>query len=210
MDPGQLRFGALTPVKRVTPVARILRPSPALLPGFRSALERGWSADNLRGAVAAQETLARLDNDPDSFFQGTDDPQALGPLVTLPDGTQRARIPGLQRWIWDDDDGPDGFCGQISLRWAAGGAPLPPHVLGHIGYAVVPWKRQRGHATQALALMLTEARAQGLPSVEITTDPDNAASQRVITANGGVLVESFDKGAAYGHKPGLRYYVDLG
>ena len=33
--------------------------------------------------------------------------------------------------------------------------------------------------------MLGEARAVGLPFVEITTDPDNIASQRVITANGG-------------------------
>ena len=190
-------------------MTRILRPSPALLPGFRSALERGWSADNVRGAVAAQETLARLDSDPASFFQATDDPQAKGPLVTLPDGTQRARIPGLQRWIWDDDDGPDGFCGQTSLRWAAGGAPLPPHVLGHIGYAVVPWKRQCGHATRALALMLALAREQALPSVEITTDPDNTASQKVITANRGVLLGPFDKGEAYGNKPGLLYRVDL-
>lgn len=190
-------------------MTRLLRPSPALLAGFRAALERGWSADNVRGAVAAQETLQRLDTDPASFFLTTDDPQALGPPVTLPDGTMRKRIPGLQRWIWDDDEGPDGFCGSIGLRWMPAGKPLPPHVLGHIGYAVVPWKQQRGHATSAVALLLPLARAQGLPWVEITTDPDNLHSQRVITANGGVLVERFDKGAAYGHQPGLRFRITL-
>ena len=57
--------------------------------------------------------------------------------------------------------------------------------------------------------MLPLARLQGLQSVEITTDPDNAASQKVITANGGVLVEPFNKGEAYGNKPGLRYRIDL-
>ena len=195
---------------------RLLRPTPALLPGFRAALARGWSADTVRGAAAAAETLARLDTDLAGFFQATDDPHALGPPVTLPDGTQRARIPGLQRWIWDGTEADEGeasaagFAGQIGLRWAAAGAPLPPHVLGHVGYAVVPWKRQRGHATRALALLLVLAREQGLASLDITTDPDNTASQRVITGNGGVLIGGFDKGAAYGHKPGLRYRVSLG
>ena len=58
-------------------------------------------------------------------------------------------------------------------------------------------------------LMLPLARERGLARVEITTDPDNLASQRVIAANGGVLVETFDKGPAYGHAPGLRYRIDL-
>ncbi len=83
-------------------MTRLLRPSPALLSGFRAALERGWSADNVRGAVAAQETLQRL-----------------------------------------------------------------------------------------------------------YTDPHNLHSRRVITANGGTRVEHFNKGAAYGDQPGLRYRIDL-
>ena len=188
---------------------RLRRPMPGLLPGFRAALEQGWSADTVRGAAAAQETIERLDSDPASYFITTDDPQALGPPVKLPDGSERARIPGLQRWIWDADDGPGGFCGSIGLRWPAGGAALPPHVLGHIGYAVVPWKQRRGHALRALGLLLPLARAQGLLFVELTTDPDNTASQRVITANGGVLVEHFTKDAAYGGTPGLRFRIDL-
>lgn len=35
------------------------------------------------------------------------------------------------------------------------------------------------------------------------------AGQRVITANGGVLVGPFEKGAAYGSKPGLRFVIAL-
>jgi len=53
------------------------------------------------------------------------------------------------------------------------------------------------------------ARAQGLPYVEITTDPDNLASQNVITANGGVLIEAFTKPAAFGNAPGLRFRIPL-
>ena len=59
------------------------------------------------------------------------------------------------------------------------------------------------------ALLLPQARAEGLQHVEITTDPDNIASQRVITANSGVLVECFDRPAAYGGTPALRYRIAL-
>jgi predicted acetyltransferase len=86
---------------------------------------------------------------------------------------------------------------------------LPAYVLGHIGYAVVPWKRGRGHATRALALMLEEARLERLAWVELTTDPDNLPSQKVITGNGGVLLERFTKGEAYGGGEALRWRIVL-
>jgi predicted acetyltransferase len=73
----------------------------------------------------------------------------------------------------------------------------------------VPWKQGLGYAKAALSLILREARAVGLPYVEITTDPDNAASQRVISANGGVLVEHFIKPPQFGSKPGLRFRIVL-
>ena len=82
-------------------------------------------------------------------------------------------------------------------------------MLGHIGYGVVPWKQGLGYATQALALFLPEARALGLPYVELTTTPDNLPSQKVITANGGVLVGQFDKSPHYGEGAGLRYRIAL-
>jgi predicted acetyltransferase len=131
--------------------------------------------------------------------------------VTLPDGSQVARIPSRRWWIWagDDDTAASTFAGSIGLRWAADLGPLPPHVLGHIGYSVVPWKRRRGLATRALALWLPVARAEGLAHVELTTDPNNIASQRVILANGGVLVERFRKSPEYGGAEALRYRIDL-
>lgn len=57
--------------------------------------------------------------------------------------------------------------------------------------------------------MLREARAEGLRCVEITTDPDNLGSQRVIEANGGVMLEEFIKPEALGGTRGLRYRVNL-
>lgn len=195
----------------MTHTTLLLRPTPDLLPGYVAALQRGWSPDNVRGAVAAREILERIGSDPALFFLTTQDPQGLGPPVTLADGTQRPRLPGIGRWIWDAaDPGPGGFAGSMGLRWMAGHAPLPSWVLGHIGYGVPEWQRGRGHATRALGLLLQEARGLGLPFVELTTDPENTASQRVMTANGAVLVEHFDKGAVYGHQPGLRYRITLG
>lgn len=191
---------------------QLVRPEPQHLPDYIAALQRGWSADNLRGELAAREELQRISADPAAFLALMDDPEGLGPPVTLPDGTVKLCIPSLRRWMWLTGRSADQggrFVGSIGLRWAKGGEPLPPHVLGHVGYAVVPWQRRHGFATRALALMLPLARARGLASVEITTDPENRASQRVITANGGVLVETFDKGSAYGHAPGLRYRIEL-
>ena len=186
---------------------RLLVPTTAQLPAYVDALQRGWSPDNIRGAAAAQEALQRIAADPVAFLAVSDDPEGKGPPVTLANGIQVARLPGLVRWIWDDSD--DCFAGSINLRWMKGHAALPPHVLGHCGYGVVPWKRGQGHATRALALLLDVARGHGLPRMELTTDLDDAASQRVITSNGGVLLEEFDKGPVYGHKRGLRYAIAL-
>ena len=59
----------------------------------------------------------------------------------------------------------------------------------------------------ALRLFLPEVKAEGLPFVEITTDPENVPSQRVIVANGGVLVERFTKPPQFGSTPGLRFHI---
>ena len=178
------------------------------LPAYVAALRAGYSPENVRGAVAAWEILARIDADPLRFIESMEDREAKGPLVTLPDGSQVKRIPGFNRWMWDDDpEAP--FCGSISARWQPGTAALPPHVLGHVGYSMAPWKRRRGYATQALAQMLAEIRGLGLPHIDITTDPDNLPSQRVILANGGVFVEAFTKPAAFGSHAGFLYRIAL-
>jgi predicted acetyltransferase len=181
---------------------KLVWPSLEYLPSYVSALERGWSPDNVRGQIAAREELARIAADANAFLASLVDREAAGDPITLLDGTQVPRLPGYRRWIWDGE-----FCGSIGFRWQPGTEALPPHCLGHIGYGVVPWKRGRGYATRALGEMLREAKAEGLRYVEITTPPDNVASQRVITANGGVLIEEFITPPALGSQRDLRYRV---
>ncbi|MGN0662742.1 MAG: GNAT family N-acetyltransferase, partial [Faecalibacterium sp.] len=57
---------------------------------------------------------------------------------------------------------------------------------GHIGYSVRPSQRKRGCATEILRLALEQCRARGIERVRISCDRYNAASARVIRANGGV------------------------
>lgn len=107
---------------------------------LRRLAEAGLFARHVRGAVATQEILARIESlSADAFTARLEDREAKGPLVTLPDGTQMKRIPGFHRWMWDGE-----LCGSISLRWTPGTTDLPPHVLGHIGDSVVPWRRRLG------------------------------------------------------------------
>ena len=179
-------------------------PAERYLASYIAALEQGWSGDNVRGQAATQEELAEIARDPAAFLAGLVDRQAKGPPIELPDGTKAQRLPGYRRWMWDGE-----FCGSIGFRWEQGTSELPPHVLGHIGYAVVPWKRGRGYATRALKLTLDAAKAEGLTYVDLTTDDDNPPSQRVITANGGVLLERFTKIAAYGGAESLRFRIAL-
>jgi predicted acetyltransferase len=193
----QYQFMSISLVELVWPVREYL-------PRYIHALEQGWSPDNLRPEASAEQ-LARIHRDPDLFIAQQVDREAKGPPVTLPGGGVVPRLPAFSMWIWDGD-----FCGSIGLRWQRGTAELPPYCLGHIGYSVVPWKRNRGYATRALQLLLPRARAEGLPYVELTTDADNLASRRVIETNGGSVVEKFSKPAEYGGAESLRFRINLG
>ncbi|MEO8187293.1 MAG: GNAT family N-acetyltransferase [Burkholderiaceae bacterium] len=172
------------------------------MPSYIAALETGWSSDSVRGAVAAREELQEIAADQQRFLLLMEDREAKGAPVTLPDGSTVPRLPGYTRWLWDGE-----FCGEINFRWQPGTTELPPTCLGHIGYAVVPWKRNKGYAKQALKQFLDEVRAEGLPFIEITTDTTNVASRRAIEANGGVLVEDFVKSLQLGGAEGLRFRI---
>ena len=179
-------------------------PAAEHLDSYVDALNRGWSPDNVRGDVARQEELRHIAANPRAFLASLVDREGTGPPITLADGTVVPRLPGYRRWMWDG-----AFCGSIGLRWQPGTEALPPYVLGHIGFSVVPWKRRLGYATRALGLLLDDARQEGLRWVELTTKLENVPSQRVIEANGGRLVERFTPPGEYGERDALRFRIDL-
>ena len=158
-------------------MTRLLAPSPDLLDGYVDALRAGWSPNTTRDVT--QEELAAIAEDAPKHLRILRG-ETRG-IIRLPDGREVERLPGFTRWIWDD-----AFCGTINVRHQLGTEALPPHVSGHVGYAIVPWRRRRGHATRALALLLPLARELGLPRLLITCDADNDVSRRVIEANGGI------------------------
>jgi predicted acetyltransferase len=182
-------------------------PTLPLLPQYQALLARGWSPDNIRGPVAAQEELARIAQDPALFVARCTNLQAEGGPLTLPDGRPAQRLPGRHFWIWNAAD--DVCVGSINIRWQPGTASLPEHVLGHVGYAVAPWHQGQGHASAALKAVLPYLREAGLPYAEATCDESNAASIKVLERAGFVLHERFNKPAYYGGAASLRWRVAL-
>lgn len=195
-----VRIGATGPRSSVF---ELVWPAQVHLASFVEAVERGWSPDNLR-PEAGREELVRIRENANLFLAQQVDREGRGPPIVLPDGKVVPRLPGYSQWMWDG-----AFCGVIGFRWQPGTTELPPYCLGHIGFSVVPWKRGRGYATRALALLLADVRKEGLSYVELTTDLTNIASQRVILANGGRVVERFNKPEGYGGAPSLRFHIPL-
>jgi predicted acetyltransferase len=185
-------------------VFELVTPTLQVLPAYQDALSRGWSPDNVSPERTALLHLARIAEDPGGFVASLTDTEAKGAPIVLPDGTTRPRLPGYFLWAWDG-----AFCGSFSFRWQNGTSELPDHCLGHIGYSIVPWKQRRGYATAGLRLLLKQAKQCSLDSVELTTQPDNLPSQKVILANGGRLIGPRRKIAAYGGTEELLFQIDL-
>lgn len=195
LQPGELA----TP----TPGARLALVTPTLehLGGYLNARRRGWTA---APAMNNEASVPDIEQAPQNFLRSLHCLEPAGLLKTLPSGQAVPLLPSFCRWLWDGE-----FCGVIRFRWQPGSAKLPAYCKGHIGYSVVPWKRKLGYARTALALMLEEARALGLPYVELTPYEANLASRRVIEANGGVLQEAFLVESAQGPVTSLRYRITL-
>ena len=89
----------------------------------------------------------------------------------------RVRAAFLIAWVGDE------IVGRASIR-----LDLDDYLAlagGHIGYAVLPAHRRRGHATEILRQSLVIARSEGVDDVLVTCDVDNVASQLVIERCGG-------------------------
>ncbi|MEH0827654.1 MULTISPECIES: GNAT family N-acetyltransferase [unclassified Micromonospora] len=77
------------------------------------------------------------------------------------------------------DPASDRLLGGIGLS-----QPVPARAQAEIGYWVAPWARGRGVATAATRALAGQAFAAGVARLELLTDRENAASQRVALAAG--------------------------
>lgn len=184
----------------------LVRPTLAHLPSYLAARDRGFSFDFRTDPESIAEVTAKIKADPEDFIAKVEDLNPVGRMVPLPDGTEVPRLPQYTRWMWDGE-----FSGVITFRWQPGTTDLPPTCHGHIGYAVVAWKRRLGYASQALHDILELPRREGLPFVDITTTPDNLGSQQVMLNNGAVYVDQYVNQQAHDPSHNLlnRYRITL-
>lgn len=95
--------------------------------------------------------------------------------------------------------------GRTSIRYAL--TDLLREVGGHVGYAVAPEFRRRGHATEILRLSLERLAGAGVDRVLVTGDDTNLGSIRTIERCGGVLDDVRDVGGTVRKR---RYWIDVG
>jgi len=184
---------------------KLVKPSVEYLDSYLGCLRRGWNPMSLKESLVSYEKeIADINADSTKFFKQILNITGGGEPFKMDDGTFVERLPSITWWLWDGE-----FCGRIQFRWQHNTVELPPYCLGHIGYGVVPWKRNKGYAKQALQLMLDEIKYCGLPYVELTTDVENEVSQKVILKCGGQLIGEFDKLPSNGGGKGKRFRIYL-
>ncbi|WP_148572711.1 GNAT family N-acetyltransferase [Nocardioides caldifontis] len=105
----------------------------------------------------------------------------------------RAYVAATELWMVEDGE----YVGRIALRHELN--ELLHEWGGHIGYAVRPSARGKGHATAALLDMLELCAERGIDPVLVTCDIDNVASRRVIEKAGGQYEDT--------RQGKLRYWV---
>ncbi|WP_293931631.1 GNAT family N-acetyltransferase [Iodobacter sp.] len=185
------------PVKLVTP-------NLTLLPSYLAALERYWTPNHDRDPAGARQLLDAILRDPATFLASLSNPEGKGSPIVLEDGTAVPRLPFTRYWISDGE-----YAGEINLRWQLGTSELPAYCLGHIGYAVVPWKRNAGYASLAIRQLLPIAHKFDLKWLDISMAANNIASRRTAEKAGAILIKEFNAGAEYGNVDALLYQLPV-
>lgn len=120
--------------------------------------------------------------------------------AALGQGLPEGQVTYMTYWLIDDGQ----MVGAIRLRPQT--TPEKLHKDGHIGYDIAPSQRRKGYGAAMLAMVLGEARKQGLERVVVTCLTENIGSSRTIEKCGGRLVEVVQDEAR--QKPINRYELD--
>lgn len=110
-------------------------------------------------------------------------PAYLKQLAQIASGENQppGRVPQDEYWLVDTTSGAV----LAAIRLRHGLTARLEEIDGQIGYNVRPTARNKGYATQMLAMLLEKMRADGWQRVLVTCNADNLASARVIENNGG-------------------------
>ena len=111
-------------------------------------------------------------------------------------------VPATTYMAISSDDGS--LIGMIDIRHR-----LNDYLLnfgGYIGYSIRKSERQKGYATEMLALALIECKKLNIKKVLITCDKDNVASAKTIINNGAELENEIQQG----NRVTQRYCITLG
>jgi RimJ/RimL family protein N-acetyltransferase len=167
---------------------------------------------NATGTVPGDGVRLRLfrPDDVDDVATGCNDRQTLRFLALLPDpytredalwwieqGAPAAITAGGAAYCIADPQ-TDRVLGGIGLR-----VRNPVTAEAEVGYWVVPWARRRGVATAAVGALTQYAFDAGLARMELRTDWENAASQRVALAAG--FVREGERRGSGRMRDGTRY-----
>ena len=183
---------------------QLLVPALAQLDAYADALRRGWSPDNVRLAEAAREELELIAEDRAAFVAMLDDREAKAAPSPCPTARRcrACRATGAG-------------CGTANsaARSAFAGSPAP-RPCRPIAWAISATASCPGSSAAATPrgrwrCCCRKRARRASPMSSSTTDPDNLPSQKVITANGGVLVKRFRKEPAYGEAEALLFRIPL-
>ncbi|WP_248963107.1 GNAT family N-acetyltransferase [Sphaerisporangium perillae] len=155
-----------------------------------------------REAVPAGPVVLRplADDDTGAILRACADPEIVRfiPTIPAPYTADDARLfvtetaPGM----WDAGGANFAIADPATGGWLGGISLKAPDVRGNveIGYMVAPWARGRGVASAAARALTEWAFRQGTHRVELVTDLENVASQRVAMA-AGFRREGLQRGA---------------
>ena len=148
-----------------------------------------------------QRETRYLDHDPDWLADDANFAALLQRFASQRTSPPPGWVPSSELWLVSGGE----FIGRASIRHRL--TDSLRRYGGHIGYEIRPSRRRQGYGTLICRLALEQARGLGIARALITCDETNAASRRIIEANGG----RFEKAVQVEGRsvPTLHFWVDL-
>jgi predicted acetyltransferase len=171
-------------------------PSLKLIPSYAEALREGF----YRGIQPqkSEDEIIQIEQKPSAYIESLN---KQGGSITLDNGDLVPKVPYENLWLSSDDI----FIGEVSLRLQLSDY-LKKHG-GHVGYGIRPSLQNKGLGTLALSLTKKRAVDKGIHKLLLTCSPDNIASKKIITKNGGVHQDTIDDDSD--SESVERYWIDL-